>query len=98
MGGPARSPVRGPAAALFLYPYAAEIPHRQPVSGAGAGLPAALCLTATAGEEAAVYHDVETGVPTVLKKRGAKSCYEAAVFRDLVYTAQKAAISRMGMA
>jgi hypothetical protein len=46
----------------------------------------------------AVYHDVETGVPTVLKKRGAKSCFEAAVFRDLVYTAQKAATTRVGTA
>jgi len=45
----------------------------------------------------AVYRDVETALPTILKKRGAKSCYEAAVFRDLVYAAQKAAISRRGV-
>ncbi len=41
----------------------------------------------------AVYRDVKTVLPEILKKRGAKSCYEAAVFRDLVYSAQKAAKS-----
>jgi hypothetical protein len=29
----------------------------------------------------AVYHDVKTVLPDILKKRGAKSCYEATVFR-----------------
>jgi len=43
----------------------------------------------------AVYRDVKTVLPDILKKRGAKSCYEAAVFRDLVYNAQKAAKSRL---
>jgi hypothetical protein len=46
----------------------------------------------------AVYHDVETVMPDILKKRGAKSCSEAAVFRDLVYSAQKAAKSGLGVA
>ena len=45
----------------------------------------------------AVYGDVETGLPSILERRGAKSCYEAAVFRDLVYTAQRAAIGRLGI-
>ena len=44
----------------------------------------------------AVYRDVNTALPSILKKRGAKSCYEAAVFRDLVYSAQKAAKSGLG--
>jgi hypothetical protein len=41
----------------------------------------------------AVYRDVKTVLPELLKKRGAKSCYEAAVFRNLVYAAQKSAKS-----
>jgi len=45
----------------------------------------------------AVYRDVKTVLPDILKKRGAKSCYEAAVFRDLVYNAQKAAKSRLNI-
>ena len=44
----------------------------------------------------AIYREVKTGLPSILKKRGTKSCYEAAVFRDLVYYAQNAAISRLG--
>jgi len=44
----------------------------------------------------AVYRDVKTLVPSILRKRGTKSCYEAAVFRDLVYAAQKAASGRLG--
>lgn len=39
----------------------------------------------------AVYSDVTKVLPDILQVRGAKSCYEAAVFRDLVYAAQKAA-------
>jgi hypothetical protein len=31
MGGRARPPARGSAAARFLHPEAAEIPHRQPI-------------------------------------------------------------------
>jgi hypothetical protein len=42
----------------------------------------------------AVYRDVGTALRSILKKRGAKSCY---VFRDLVYAAQKAAKSRLGI-
>jgi hypothetical protein len=48
------------------------------------------------GQLLAVYHDVKTVLPDVLKKRGAKSCYEAAVFRDIVYSAQKAAKGGLG--
>lgn len=44
----------------------------------------------------AIYREVKTALPSILKKLGAKSCYEAAVFRDLVYSAQKAAKSGMG--
>jgi hypothetical protein len=43
-----------------------------------------------------IYRDVKTALPSILKKRGTKSCYEAAVFRDLVYSAQDAAMSRLG--
>ena len=45
----------------------------------------------------AVYREVRTALPSILKKLGAKSCYEAAVFRDLVYYAQKATIGRLGI-
>ena len=45
----------------------------------------------------AVYRQVKGALPSILKKRGAKSCYEAAVFRDMVYAAQKAAISWLGI-
>ncbi|MGA2738855.1 MAG: hypothetical protein ABSG65_15575 [Bryobacteraceae bacterium] len=46
----------------------------------------------------ALYRAVTALLPDILKKRGAKSCYEAAVFRDLVYSAQKAAKSGLGAA
>ena len=46
----------------------------------------------------AVYRGVRARLPSILKKRGARSCYEAAVFRDLVYNAQMAAKSRLGIA
>lgn len=46
----------------------------------------------------AVYRDVRAVLLTILKKRGAKSCYEAAVFRDLVYAAQKSVKSARGLA
>lgn len=46
----------------------------------------------------ALYRAVTALLPDTLKKRGAKSCYEAAVFRDLVYSAQKAAKSGLGAA
>ena len=45
----------------------------------------------------AIYREVKTALPSILKNRGAKSCYEAAVFRDLVYAAQKAATVQMGI-
>jgi hypothetical protein len=45
----------------------------------------------------AIYREVKTVLPSILKKRGAKSCYEAAVFRDLVYSAQDAAMSRLNI-
>ena len=45
----------------------------------------------------AVYRQVKRALPSILRKRGTKSCYEAAVFRDLVYAAQDAAISRLGI-
>jgi hypothetical protein len=45
----------------------------------------------------AIYREVKTALPIILKNRGAKSCYEAAVFRDLVYAAQKAATVQMGI-
>src|ERR1035438_4484849 len=52
MGGRTQPPTRGPAAACFLHPHAAEVPHSQPISGSGAGFPSAFCLAATGGEEA----------------------------------------------
>ena len=45
----------------------------------------------------AIYRDVKTALPSILKKRGAKSCYEAAVFRDLVFSAQDASKIRLGI-
>jgi hypothetical protein len=45
----------------------------------------------------AIYREVKIALPSILKNRGAKSCYEAAVFRDLVYAAQKAATVQMGI-
>jgi hypothetical protein len=45
----------------------------------------------------AIYREVKAALPSILQKRGAKSCYEAAVFRDLVYSAQNAAISWLGI-
>jgi len=46
----------------------------------------------------AVYRSVKAVLPNVMKKRGAKSCYEAAVFRDLVYYAQRVAPSLLDIA
>ncbi|HUE22984.1 MAG TPA: hypothetical protein VMQ86_14965 [Bryobacteraceae bacterium] len=45
----------------------------------------------------AVYEDVTNVLPAILRKRGAKSCYEAAVFRDLVFCAQDAGKTRLGI-
>jgi hypothetical protein len=45
----------------------------------------------------AVYGSVKTLLPSILEKRGARSCYEAAVFRDLVYSAQKSAKIDLGI-
>ena len=45
----------------------------------------------------AIYRDVKTVLPSILRKRGAKSCYEAAVFRDLVFSAQDAGKTRLGI-
>jgi len=44
-----------------------------------------------------IYRDVTTVLPSILRKRGAKSCYEAAVFRDLVFSAQDAGKTRLGI-
>lgn len=46
----------------------------------------------------AIYRAVKALLPTILKRRGAKSCYEAAVFRDLVYAAQKSVKSARSLA
>ena len=45
----------------------------------------------------AIYRDVKTVLPSILRKRGAQSCYEAAVFRDLVFSAQDAGKTRLGI-
>jgi hypothetical protein len=44
-----------------------------------------------------IYREVKAALPSILKKRGAQSCYEAAVFRDLVFSAQDAGKTRLGI-
>jgi|HubBroStandDraft_1064217.scaffolds.fasta_scaffold724954_1 hypothetical protein len=45
----------------------------------------------------AIYRGIKGLLPSFLKKRGAKSSYEAAVFRDVVYAPQNAVSSRLGI-
>jgi hypothetical protein len=49
-------------------------------------------------ELAAVYTDLQRTVPKILQTVGSKSCYEARVFKKLVYTAQGAVARRIGAA
>jgi len=45
----------------------------------------------------AIYRETKAALPSILRNRGAKSCYEAAVFRDLVFSAQDAGKTRLGI-
>jgi len=45
----------------------------------------------------AIYREVKTALPNILRRRGARSCYEAAVFRDLVFSAQDAGKTHLGI-